>query len=56
MRMRSKKGTPSSLLPGQSISHLHRTVHLQGDRATLDRVARAVLGVALEEIEGALAQ
>lgn len=43
-----------ALSPGQSASHLHRTIHLTGDRADLDRVSRQVLGVGLDEIEGAL--
>lgn len=43
-----------ALSPGQSASHLHRTIHLTGDRADLDRVSRHVLGAGLDEIEAAL--
>lgn len=43
-----------ALAPGQSASHLHRTIHLTGDRADLDRVARQVLGAGLDEIERAI--
>jgi hypothetical protein len=40
-----------SLAPGENYTHTHRTIHMQGDRAELDRVARAVLGASLDEIE-----
>lgn len=43
-----------ALAPGQSASHLHRTIHLTGGRADLDRVARQVLGAGLDEIERAI--
>jgi hypothetical protein len=33
---------------------VHRTLHLTGARAALDAVARATLGVGLDEIERAL--
>jgi hypothetical protein len=39
---------------GQSLEHLHRTIHLQGPRAALDLIARTTLGVSLDEIRGAL--
>ncbi len=42
------------LKPHESTTHIHRTIHLAGDVPTLDRVARAVLGVSLEEITSAL--
>jgi hypothetical protein len=44
----------AALAPGESLTHLRRTVHLSGPRASLDSVARATLGVSLGEIEGAL--
>jgi hypothetical protein len=43
----------ASLAPGQSLSHLHRTVHLTGSETALNKVARAVLGVSLAEIKSA---
>ncbi|HSA00513.1 MAG TPA: hypothetical protein P5055_07215 [Candidatus Paceibacterota bacterium] len=43
-----------ALTPGQSYSHIHRTVHLTGSISALDEVSRAVLGVSLEEIQTAL--
>jgi len=44
----------AALKPGKSLSHVHRTIHLQGDPAALDPVAKAVLGVSLQEISSAL--
>jgi len=43
----------AALAPGGSLAHVHRTFHLQGPKAELDRVARAVLGVSLDEIADA---
>ncbi len=44
----------AALKPGETITHLHRTIHLQGPEAALDPVARATLGVGIEEIKAAL--
>jgi hypothetical protein len=44
----------AALAPGQTLQHVHRTVHLRGPDAELDAVARAVLGVSLSEISAAL--
>jgi hypothetical protein len=43
----------AALAPGASLTHVHRTVHLTGPRASLDAVAKAALGVTLAEIEAA---
>jgi hypothetical protein len=43
-----------ALSPGGRASHVHRTIHLAGDEAALDRVARAVLGVSLAEVKAGL--
>jgi len=43
----------ASLAPGESLAHLHRTIHLAGPESALDPVARAVLGVSLAEIKSA---
>jgi len=43
----------ASLAPGESLAHLHRTIHLTGPETALDPVARAVLGVSLAEIKSA---
>jgi len=40
----------AALAPHATLSHLHRTIHLQGPDAELDAIARAVLGVSLTEI------
>ena len=44
----------AALAPGASMEHTHRTIHLSGSEADLDKVALAVLGVSLAEIEQAL--
>ena len=44
----------AALAPGEKLTHVHRTLHVQGDRAALDALARALLGVSLDAIEGAL--
>jgi len=41
----------ASLAPGESLAHLHRTIHLTGPETALDPVARAVLGVSLADIK-----
>jgi len=41
----------AALAPGESLAHRHRTLHLEGPRADLERVARATLGLALATIE-----
>jgi len=43
----------AALGPGGSITHLHRTMHFQGPRDSLDKIARRTLGVGLDEIEKA---
>jgi len=43
----------AALKPGESMSHVHRTFHLQGEERELDAIAKATLGVGLEEIKGA---
>ncbi|MEO8427936.1 MAG: DUF6786 family protein [Verrucomicrobiota bacterium] len=42
-----------ALRPGESATHVHQTIHLQGSEKKLDAVARAVLGVGLDEIKTA---
>jgi hypothetical protein len=44
----------AALRPGESIRHVHRTVHLQGPQASLDAITRNVLGLSLEQITRAL--
>jgi len=40
----------AALAPGESLTHIHRTIHLSGPEPALDRVARATLGVSLDDI------
>ena len=42
-----------ALAPGATAAHIHQTIHLQGAEAELDAIARAALGVGLEEIKQA---
>lgn len=44
----------AALAPGASTDHVHRTMHLTGPKAALDAVAKAALGVGLDEITRAL--
>jgi len=44
----------AALAPGKSLSHIHRTIHLSGPEKDLDAIARATLGVSLQEIVSAL--
>ncbi len=43
----------AALEPGGSLTHVHRTVHIEGPENELDAVARSALGVALEAIKAA---
>ena len=48
--------TSSPALPlgaGESLTHVQTTMHFQGDAKSLDAIARAMLGVSLEEISAA---
>jgi len=40
----------AALAPGESLTHIHRTIHLTGPEPALDAVARATLGVSLDDI------
>jgi len=44
----------AALSPGRSLTHVHRTFHLSGDKVTLDSICRRTLGVSLQEIQTAL--
>jgi hypothetical protein len=43
----------AALKPGETISHVHRTFHLQGPEADLNTIAKTMLGVTIEEIKSA---
>jgi hypothetical protein len=40
----------AALAPGESMRHVHTTLHVVGDPATLDPLARRVLGVGLSDV------
>jgi len=42
-----------ALAPGASATHVHRTMHIEGSRDSLDPIAKVLLGVGLAEIESA---
>lgn len=44
----------AALKPGEAVSHIHRTYHLQGPEADLDSIAKATLGVTIAKIKSAL--
>jgi hypothetical protein len=46
----------AALQPDQSLTHVHRTIHLSGAEKSLNAVARATLGVSLQEIQDAFEQ
>lgn len=46
----------AALQPGDSISHTHRTFHLRGSEASLNPVAKALLGVSIDEIKTAFSK
>ncbi|HOA76002.1 MAG TPA: hypothetical protein PK458_20205 [Phycisphaerae bacterium] len=41
----------AALAPGESLTHVHRTIHLTGPEAELDAIARATLGVSLADVK-----
>ncbi len=46
-----ESSSPAAILrPGQSLTHIHRTIHLTGAEKELDAVAHETLGVSLTEI------
>jgi hypothetical protein len=43
----------AALAPGEALQHVHRTLHLTGERAELSAIAQHTLGVSIEQIEQA---
>lgn len=41
----------AALNPGQSIQHIHRTIHLKGSKEELDLVSRKIFGVGIDSIK-----
>ncbi|MCX8160673.1 MAG: hypothetical protein N3G18_07060 [Candidatus Saccharicenans sp.] len=49
--------SPGAMLnPGESLRHVHTTIHLQGEEKDLDPIARKIFGVGLAEIKNAFSQ
>jgi len=46
----------AALRSGETLAHVHATIHVQGPEKALDEMARATLGVGLKDIEAALAK
>ncbi len=44
----------AALGPGETMTHVHTTIHLQGPEKALDAIARKTLGVGIAEIKSAL--
>ncbi len=44
----------AALSPGESILHVHRTFHFQGEEEQLDPIAKRTLGVTIDQIKSAL--
>ena len=44
----------AALKPGETITHTHRTFHLQGPEADLDPIAKNILGVTIDQIKSGL--
>ena len=42
----------AELATGESLTHHHRTIHVQADMATLAKLAKTILGVDLEKVRG----
>ena len=43
----------AALKPGETLAHVHTTMHFQGPKPALESIARAALGVGLDEIAAA---
>ena len=44
----------AALKPSESLTHMHKTIHFTGNEEALDKIARTVLGVGIEEIKNGL--
>ena len=43
-----------ALAPGESRTHVQRTIRIEGDRKKLDAISREVFGVSLNQVESQL--
>lgn len=46
----------AALNPGESLKHIHTTIHIQGQEQELDPIVKKIFGVSLEEIKQAFIQ
>lgn len=46
----------AALKPGETMTHISRTIHIQGAESDLDQIAKKKLGASLKEIAGAFAK
>ena len=46
----------AALKPDETVAHIHRTFHLQGDESALDPIAKVTLGVGIADIKPALSK
>ncbi len=46
----------AALKPGETMTHISRTIHIQGSEANLDEIAQRKFGVSLNEIAGTFAK
>lgn len=44
----------ANLKPGESLTHIHQTFHIQGDEAELSKLAQDLFGVSIKQIKNAL--
>jgi hypothetical protein len=44
----------AQLSPNQNLTHIHRTIHLIGDKASLNALSKKIFGVSLAEIQSGL--
>lgn len=40
----------AALAPGESVTHIHRTIHFKGSKEALDEIAKKVLGVGVDSL------
>jgi hypothetical protein len=41
----------AALAPGNSMQHIHRTIHLKGSKEDLDKIAKKILGIGVDAIK-----
>lgn len=41
----------AALIPGNSMRHIHRTIHIKGEKKDLDKVAMKILGISVDRVK-----